>query len=74
MGGVPASEYLHLPPPRILTGSIDDLNRPLVRIEARGFPDPLVAFIDTGFNGAVIIDEAQAAKWGLTLPRGGTRA
>jgi hypothetical protein len=53
-----------LPQHEILEGSVDDLNRPLVRIEATGFADPLVAFIDTGFNGAILIDETQA-----TMPR-----
>lgn len=68
-GGAPASEYLPLPPSRILTGSIDDWNRPLVRIEASGFLDPLVAFIDTGFNGAIIVDEAQAARLGFDIAK-----
>jgi predicted aspartyl protease len=56
-----------LPRREILEGSIDDLNRPLVRIEAPGFPDPLVAFIDTGFNGAIIVDEPQAARLGFRI-------
>ena len=53
----------------MLEGSIDDLNRPLVRIDAPGFSDPLVAFIDTGFNGALIVDEPQAARLGFRLSR-----
>jgi predicted aspartyl protease len=52
-----------LPPPEVLEGSIDDLNQPLVRIDAPGFSNPLIAFIDTGFNGAVIVDESQAARF-----------
>jgi predicted aspartyl protease len=56
-----------LPRREVLEGSIDDLNRPLVRIEVPGFPDPLVAFIDTGFNGAIIIDEPQAARLDFRL-------
>jgi hypothetical protein len=55
--------------PRVLFGSIDDLGRPLVRIDAPGFSDPLVAFIDTGFNGAIIIDEVQAAKLGFDIAK-----
>lgn len=51
----------------ILEGSIDDLNRPLVRVELAGFSDPLVAFIDTGFNGAILIDEPQAIKLGFQV-------
>ena len=50
-----------MPPHDRLEGSIDDLKRPLVRVQTPGYPDPLVAFIDTGFNGAIIIDAAQAA-------------
>lgn len=38
-----------------------------MRVEAAGFPDPLVAFIDTGFNGAIIVDEAQAARLGFDI-------
>jgi predicted aspartyl protease len=45
------------------------LNRPIVRIEAPGFDDPLVALIDTGFNGALILDEVQAAKLGFDVAR-----
>jgi predicted aspartyl protease len=56
-----------LPRPEYLEGSIDDLNRPLVRIEVPGFSDPLVAFIDTGFNGAIIVDEPQAARLGFRV-------
>jgi hypothetical protein len=37
-----------------LEGSVDDLKRPLVRIETPGFTDPLIAFVDTGFNGALL--------------------
>jgi predicted aspartyl protease len=58
-----------LPPFERLEGSIDDQKRPLVRIGAPGFSDPLVAFIDTGFNGAILIDEAQAARLGFRVSR-----
>ena len=38
-----------------------------MRIELAGFSDPLVAFIDTGFNGAVLMDEPQAIKLGFQV-------
>jgi len=50
-----------------LEGSVDDRKRPLVRIETPGFTDPLVAFVDTGFNGALLIDETQAARLGFSV-------
>ena len=56
-----------------LEGSVDDLNRPLVRIETPGFIDPLVAFVDTGFNGALLIDERQAARLGFSVARDSIR-
>jgi predicted aspartyl protease len=52
-----------------LEGSVDDLKRPLVRIEAAGFSDPLLAFVDTGFNGALLLDEAQAVRLGFSVAR-----
>lgn len=55
--------------PYDLEGSVDDRKRPLVRIEAPGFTDPLVAFVDTGFNGALLIDERQAVRLGFSVPR-----
>jgi hypothetical protein len=55
--------------PYDLEGSVDDLNRPLVRIETPGFTDPLIAFVDTGFNGALLIDETQAARLGFSVAR-----
>ena len=55
--------------PYDLEGSVDDLNRPLVRIETPSFADPLVAFVDTGFNGALLIDETQAARLGFSVMR-----
>ena len=58
-----------MPPLNFLRGSIDDWNRPLIRIEATGFFDPLVAFIDTGFNGAIIIDEMQAMRLGFNIAK-----
>ena len=55
--------------PYDLEGSVDDRKRPLVRIETPGFTDPLVAFVDTGFNGALLIDERQAARLGFSVAR-----
>ena len=65
--GVRALEFLSLPLHNFLEGSIDDLMRPLIRIDTPGFSDPLVAFIDTGFNGAILIDEAQAGTLGFQI-------
>jgi predicted aspartyl protease len=55
--------------PYDLEGSVDDRKRPLVRIETPGFADPLVAVVDTGFNGAILIDEMQAARLGFSVER-----
>ncbi|MHB8270301.1 hypothetical protein [Bradyrhizobium sp.] len=55
--------------PYDLEGSVDDLKRPLVRIETPGFDDPLVVFVDSGFNGALLIDETQAARMGFSVAR-----
>src|SRR5262245_20460767 len=60
--GARVSERLSLSPSDILEGAVDDLNRPYCRIEIPHFSDPLLAFIDTGFNGAIVIDELQAEK------------
>ena len=59
--------------PYDLEGSVDDRKRPLVRIETPGFIDPLVALVDTGFNGALLIDEAQAARLGFSVARDSIR-
>jgi len=45
------------------------LKRPLVKIETPGFTDPLLAFVDTGFNGALLVDERQAARLGFSVVR-----
>jgi predicted aspartyl protease len=62
LAGARGSGHLSLPHYDVLEGSIDALNRPFVRIDLPDFSDPVVAFIDTGFNGAILIDEMQAAK------------
>jgi predicted aspartyl protease len=56
-------------PPYDLEGSVDDLRRPVVRIQTPGFTDPLLAFVDTGFNGALLLDEAQAVRLGFSVAR-----
>ena len=58
-----------MPQPNFIRGSVDDWNRPLVRIDVAGISDPLVAFIDTGFNGAIIVDAGQAARMGFDLAK-----
>ncbi len=55
--------------PEIVKGGVDDLNRPFVKLTAKGFLDPLTAFIDTGFNGSMILDEDQAERMGLHITR-----
>lgn len=59
--------------PYDLEGSVDDRKRPLVRIETAGLTDPLVAFVDTGFNGALLIDQTQAARLGFSVARGSVK-
>ncbi len=63
--GVLELEFPSLQQRRILQGAVDQLNRPYVRIDVAGFSDSIIAFIDTGFNGALIVDEAQARRMGL---------
>src|SRR3954462_3359627 len=65
--GAHVSGHRSLSPPDIVEGSVDDLNRPLVRVELANFSDPLIAFIDTGFNGALLVDEPQAIKLGFAI-------
>ena len=55
---------------RILEGAVDQLNRPYVRIDVAGFTDSIIAFIDTGFNGTLIVDEVQADRMGIAVHRG----
>ena len=56
-----------MPPPDVIHGGIDHLNRPFVKLSVIGFDDPLTAFIDTGFNGSMILDEYQAERMGLEI-------
>ena len=53
--------------PDVIRGTLDDLNRPFVKLRVAGFPEPLTAFIDTGFNGSLILDQIQAEQMGLQI-------
>jgi predicted aspartyl protease len=46
-------------------GGVDQRGRPLVRIKFIGFDDELVAMVDTGFNGELLMSENDAAAWGI---------
>lgn len=45
-------------------GSIDDLGRPVVRVEIPG-RDDLLAVVDTGFNRSLMLLAGQAAEFGF---------
>ena len=47
-------------------GSVDLRGRPLIRITVIGFDDELVAMVDTGFNGELLMSEKVAAEWGIS--------
>jgi predicted aspartyl protease len=53
----------------VILGGVDDFNRPFVKLELIGFSEPLTAFIDTGFNGAIILDEYQAERTGFEISK-----
>ncbi len=55
--------------PDRIQGGIDDLNCPFVKLDLAGFSEPITAFIDTGFNGSMIVDEYQAKMMGLQISR-----
>jgi predicted aspartyl protease len=55
--------------PELIQGGIDALNRPFVKLDIPGFSEPLTAFIDTGFNGSMILDEYQTEKIGLRIAK-----
>ena len=50
-----------------LVGSIDDLGRPLVRLRLPRGLDDLLAIVDPGFNGELMMSLAVAQSLGLTL-------
>jgi predicted aspartyl protease len=58
-----------LPQPELIRGGVDDLGRPFLKLDVAGFPEPVTALIDTGFNGAMIVDEYQATQMGLQISR-----
>ena len=49
-----------------VTGSVDDLGRPVVRVEVPGH-DGFLAVIDTGFNRSLMLLAAEAAAMGFAL-------
>jgi predicted aspartyl protease len=49
-----------------VTGSVDDLGRPVVRIEVPG-RDGVLAVIDTGFNRALLLEAREAQAMGFVL-------
>lgn len=49
-----------------LTGSIDRLGRPVVRVEVSG-GDGFLALVDTGFNGELIMAEPDARVLGFAV-------
>jgi predicted aspartyl protease len=49
-----------------LTGSVDDLGRPVVRIEVPG-RDGCLAVVDTGFNRSLLLTAAEARTMGFTI-------
>lgn len=50
-----------------LLGSIDLQLRPLVRIRFASFRDDVVAMLDTGFNGELMINISDVDSLGVTL-------
>lgn len=50
-----------------LTGSIDDQGRPLVRLRLSRGQEDLLAIIDTGFNGQLMMSLSVARLLGMTL-------
>lgn len=56
-----------------LLGSVDDRGRPVVRITVVGRDDDVLATIDTGFNGEVMIVEGDVAAVGVIARREGRR-
>ena len=50
-----------------LNGSIDDLGRPLIRLQLPHGHDDLLVIVDTGFNGELMMSLAMAQSLGLSL-------
>ncbi|CAN0336218.1 unnamed protein product, partial [Phaeothamnion confervicola] len=53
-----------------IVGSVDDRRRPLLRIELPGRPDGLLALLDTGFNGEILVAEADIEALGFRARAG----
>ncbi len=53
-----------------LIGSVDQLDRPVVRVAIMGRDDDVLATIDTGFNGEVMMAMGDAAILGVTVLEG----
>jgi predicted aspartyl protease len=49
-----------------IIGSVDDLGRPIIRIEAPG-RDGLAAVVDTGFNRSLLLLAADALSLGFSI-------
>ena len=56
-----------------LLGAVDQRGRPVVRITVLGHEDEILATIDTGFNGEVMIVEGDAAAVGVRMREDGER-
>ena len=54
-----------------LVGSVDHRGRPVVRVAVAGCEDEVLATIDTGFNGQVMVVAGDAASVGVHLRDGG---
>ena len=50
-----------------LVGSVDHLGRPVVRVAVVGRDDDVLATIDTGFNGELMLAAGDAAAIGVKL-------
>ena len=57
-----------------IVGGIDERLRPYIRIEPENAADGLLALLDTGFNGELFIDEADADLLGFALREGYSKA
>lgn len=49
-----------------VVGTVDDLRRPIVRIEVPG-REGFLAIVDTGFNGALLLMAAEAIAMGFEI-------
>jgi hypothetical protein len=49
-----------------IVGSVDDLGRPVVRVEVPGH-DGFLAVVDTGFNRSLLLQPAQARELGFVI-------